>query len=371
MISAAAMVAEAGHRDADWPDEVPFLANLERLVDDCRSAANLNPTGRMVLHKTAVRHLRNLGALHRVTDPPGGPVTRPLVVTGLPRTGTTLLHHLLALDPAHRALRLWEALDPAGVADGASRRAAAQRWVDGFSRLVPDFRAIHAPTVDGPEECDLLLQNTFASQHFDDMFDAPHYSAWLAGADLTAEYAHYAFQLRALGTGPGTTWALKSPSHLGHLDTLIAALPGATVVVCHRDPRQAVASYASLIATLRRAYSDDVSPERIGHQALDRASAAMGRALDARRRAGEASFVDVAYDDLVADPRQALRSLYVQLGRPMAAAVEDAIGAWAAANPRHRHGEHRYDLARFGLVAADVDAAFAAYMGRFGPLAGG
>lgn len=246
--SVADLIDEAAARAGPWDGDVPFAGTLALLVDSCRRTGALNPTGRDVLHKAAVRHLRNLRYVQAYVDAHPEVVTRqlhaPLVVTGLPRTGTTLLHNLLACDPAHRVLRFWEALHPvppaAGGPSAEALQAQAGRWLEGFYRLVPEFRAIHGATPTGPEECDALLQNTFASQHFDDMFDAGAYSAWLARAPLVDEYAHYALQLRVL-TGPApVTWALKSPSHMGHLDALIGALPGATVVLCHRDPHQVV-----------------------------------------------------------------------------------------------------------------------------------
>lgn len=373
-LSVAGLVDEAGGCAAG----APFTANLALLVDSCRATAALNPTGQLVLRKAAVRRLRNLGDIgayvHDHPDVVDRPLPAPVVVTGLPRTGTTLLHNLLALDPGHRVLRLWEALHPIPPGGGGPPadvlQAQAERWLEGFHRLVPGFRAIHAATASGPEECDALLQHAFASQHFDDMFDAPEYSAWLAGAPLTAEYLHYAMQLRVL-SAPDARWALKSPSHLGHLDALLAALPGATVVLCHRHPRQAVASYASLIHTLRQAYSDTASPATAGRQALTRASRAMARALDVRDRLPAGAVVDVAYDALVADPASTVGQVYRDTGRVLAPEVEKQVVEWAASHPQHQHGPHHYDLAGFGLTAEEVDAAFAGYMGRFGALAGG
>lgn len=372
-MTVAHLVEEAAARAGPWPGAVPFLPNLERLVGSARRTGHLNRTGEQVLHKAAVRHLRNLRYLQaHVADHPevaGRHLESPVVVTGLPRTGTTLLHNLLALDPSHRALRFWEALHPvppgAGGPAAAALLAQADRWLEGFYRLVPEFQAIHRATATGPEECDALLQNSFASQHFDDMFDAREYSAWLAAAPLTEEYRHYALQLRVLSEGmtPGTRWALKSPSHLGHLGALAAALPGVTVLLCHRDPRQAVASYASLISTLRRAYSDTVDQEAIGRQALARTATAMRRALDVR---DGLAVVDVPYDDLVRDPISTVQGIYGRLGRPLDPAVQAQMGAWAGANPQHRHGPHRYDLARFGLTEEEVGAAFGPYMERFG-----
>ena len=379
-LSVPTMVEEAAARAGPWEDDVPFVATLELLVDSCRRTAALNPTGTQVLHKAAVRHLRNLRYLQAFLDDHREVASRhldsPVVVTGLPRTGTTLLHNLLACDPAHRVLRFWEALHPipphAGGPPAEVLQAQAVRWLEGFYRLVPEFRAIHGATPTGPEECDALLQNTFASQHFDDMFDAEAYSEWLAHAALFEEYEHYALQLRVLsGRGASaTTWALKSPSHLGHIDALLAALPGATVVVCHRRPQQAVASYASLVYALRRAYSDDVSSAAVGRQSLERAAVAMARALEVRAAAPAGTFVDVPYRELVRDPITVVRAVYAQGGRTLEEEAEERMRRWVLENPQHKHGPHKYTLADFGLTAERVDDAFADYTESFGALAG-
>lgn len=378
-ISVAGLLDEAAARAGPWAGEVPFAATLELLVGSSLRTGTLNATGLQVLRKAALRHLLNLRFLqaHVEAHPEvaGESLGTPVVVTGLPRTGTSLLHNLLALDPAHRVLRFWEALHPlppaAGGPSAEALQAQAERWLDSFHRLVPDFRSIHRATATGPEECDALLQNTFASQHFDDMFDAREYSRWLAGAPLTREYEHYALQLRVLSAPPGTTWALKSPSHLGHLDALLGALSGSTVVWCHRPPHQAVASYASLVHTLRRAYSDAVSPAVVGRQALERAATAITRALAVRRAAGDSTFVDVSYRELVGDPVKAVRAVYRGLGRPLEPGAEERMREWTRANPQHAHGAHRYALARFDLAGEEVDAAFGPYLERFGDLAAG
>jgi hypothetical protein len=373
-LSVPELVEEADARAGPWKGDLPFLPNLELLVRSCLATSSLNGTGRQVLHKAAVRHLRNLRYLQtHLTARPEVAERRleaPLVVTGLPRTGTTLLHNLLACDPDHRVLRFWEALHPvppgAGGPSAEALQSQAERWLERFYRLVPEFRSIHGATPTGPEECDALLQNTFASQHFDDMFDARDYSRWLATAPLVQEYAHYAIQLKVLSEAPGTVWALKSPSHLGHLDALLAALPGVTVVVCHRHPHQAVPSYASLIAALRRAYSDDVAPEVVGRQALERGAVATRRAMEVRASSRDAAFVDVSYRELASDPIGVVRGVYARQGRPLSPAAEERMRQWVVANPRHKQGTHRYNLAQFGLTASEVDEAFAGYMERYG-----
>ncbi len=381
-----AVLEEAANRSGlwDWGD-MAFTEPLRLFTESARRSGALNAVGRDVLHKVVIRHLRNRLALEAfVKAHPEirvAPVLRPVFITGLPRTGTTLLHNLMACDPANRVLRFWEALRPFPPDSGTKGRdeetlvAEAEIWLERLYALAPYFRAIHASTATGPEECDALFQNSFASQHFDDMFRADDYSTWLADATLDHEYAEYLRQLRALqlqalrlhaGEGGDRRWVLKSPSHLGYLAALFNAFPDATVVVCHRHPDDAVASYASLVSNVRQPYSDDVQADVVGAHALRRCSRAMGRALAARDAVGEERFVDVSYRALVDDPIGVVRDLYDRLGQPLIEGQEAAMAAWMADNPRHRHGAHRYDLSQFGLTSEAVNEGLASYPDRFG-----
>ncbi len=379
-LSASALMTEAAERAGhdDWGDR-GFTEPLGLLVKSCQSTGRLNQVGWRVLRSVLLRHLRNRLYLQAYLkgrpDAAERPLGAPLVVTGLPRTGTSLLHNLLAQDPRHRVLRLWEALHPVPPGDGhgsdqASLVHQAESWLERFYALAPGFRTIHPLTAEGPEECDALLQNAFASQHFTDMFDAEEYSRWFDGSNLAREYTYYALQLRVLTRDDETAkrWVLKSPGHIGHLDALLEVLPDGLVVHCHRNPVEAVPSYASLILHVRRPNSDDVSPATIGEQALRRCAIALERALDVRAAVDERRFLDVAYPALVDNPVRTVARIYDWFGVRLDGAVEAAMRRWLADHPSHRHGVHRYDLASFGLSANRVRAAFAAYHQRFGSL---
>ncbi|CAN5218934.1 sulfotransferase [soil metagenome] len=353
------------------------MENLRLLLDSCQRTAAVNPLGAKVLEKVVVRHLVNGLRLAAQRDRhPDLSTSAPdvaVVITGLPRTGTTLIHKLVALDPGSRVVRLWEALSPVPPdstdPDARSERiAAAESWLERYLDLVPEMRTIHSLSADGPEECDALLQNAFASQHLDDMFCARDYSQWLYGADLTEEYAGHALQLRVLegsGDAADRPWMLKSPSHLAHLGALTATYPGAVVVHCHRDPAEAVPSWASLVSAVRRPYTDELSPQVVGDQCLQRAVVATERALAVRETMGDGRFVDVAYRSLVDDPVAVVTEIYERVGRPLEADVEAQMQAWVERNPQHKHGRHRYEPSYFGLEEPRVRRALAAYNDRF------
>ncbi|MBA3956637.1 MAG: sulfotransferase [Acidimicrobiia bacterium] len=367
--------AQVGLGDAGEPEGID---NLRRLVDSCRRSAALNPLGAKVLEKVVVRHLVNGLRLsdHLARHPAisSRPPDVAVVITGLPRTGTTLLHKLVALDPAYRVLRLWEALspvppDPTDPGGRSERIAGAESWLERYLELVPEMRTIHSLSADGPEECDTLLQNAFASQHLDDMFYAPDYSHWLYRAELTSEYAGHAVQLRVLEDSDSDAerpWMLKSPSHLAHLGTLAGTYPTAVIVQCHRDLTEAVPSWASLVSAVRRPYTDALSPQVVGEQCLQRSAVATERALAVRHEVGDGRFLDVAYRALIGDPVAVVAGIYERMGRPLSREVEGRMRAWVADNPQHQHGRHRYDLAGFGLDEARVRRALAPYVDRFG-----
>jgi Sulfotransferase family len=357
---------------SDWGD-LTFAATVELLMDSCRATAALTPAGWVLLRKVALRHLRNQLYLQEFVSAHEGvygePITSPVVITGLPRTGTTLLHNLLALDPANRVLRFWEALHPvpADPSTAPARVQQAEMWLARTYELTPTFRAIHASTAEGPEECDALLQNAFASQHFDDMFRAEEYSAWLNNASLADEYQYFARQLQVL-TRPEERerpWVLKSPSHLGYLDTVTQTFPGAMIVHCHREPLEAIASYASLTYAVRAPHSDNTSLVDVGTHVLNRCAIAMKRALQARDALADDALVDVGYTALVRHPLGVVRDLYDRLGRALSTEAAAAMEQWVTENPQHRFGRHEYTLARFGLSPADVSTALEEYCDRF------
>lgn len=382
--SPSALMDEAASRTGldDWGGDVGFTEPLQLLLSSCAASGRLTPAGWQVLRSVVGRHLRNRlhvqAYVRRRPEARQRPVGRPVVITGLPRTGTTLLHSLLAQDPRHRFLRLWEALHPVppeetGEWDETALVEQAERWLERFYAHAPAFRVVHPLSPRGPEECDRLLQNAFASQHWVDMFDVPAYARWFYQDRLRREYAYYALQLRVLTRDHETdrSWLLKSPGHLPHLEELVEVLPDAVVLHCHRDPVEAVPSYASLIVTVRSPNTDEVSPLVVGDQALERCAGTLHRAWRARQQVGEHRILDVAYPQLVADPLGLVHRIYEWLGTRLDAGTEEAMRQWMSDNPRHQHGVHHYEPQDLGLPAARVRPAFAEYYRRFGDLVAG
>jgi hypothetical protein len=294
------------------------------------------------------------------------PVERPIVVTGLPRSGTTALHRLLCADPRHQGLELWLAAapqprPPRAMWDGNADHRRMAKETERRNAAVPGLKGLHFMSPDSVEECWWLDRQTFRSWSFPSVAPLPSYAAWLAEQDLTPGYRHHRRILQLIGsTQPERRWVLKNPGHLFALDALLAAYPDALVVQTHRDPRATIASVSSLTARSSAGTSTTFTAERIGPACLELWATGAERFREARARHDPARFVDVAYDDLVADPVSTVARIYAAGGLANDDAARSAVEADHAASRRgDRRPDHDYSLAEFGLTDEDVARRFA------------
>jgi len=176
-------------------------------------------------------------------------IEQPLFVLGLPRTGTTALHKLLAEDPASQSLPHWLGVHPesrpprsAWESHPAYRETKAR--LDALYERSPAMRAIHDIQADEPDECRLLRMQSFANFTFDTSY-VPRYRAWLMDLDQREVYARYRDNLRMIGAGDGRRWVLKCPGHLWALDALLHHFPDACVIQTHRAPEEVIPSSCS------------------------------------------------------------------------------------------------------------------------------
>jgi len=300
-------------------------------------------------------------------------VRRPLFVTGLPRTGTTLLHGLLAQDPESRAPLHWESIFPVRLGrarqEAEQHAEAAARQVRWFHRLNPDLPRIHPVGARLPEECLIITSHSFLSYQFQTTHYVPSYQSWLEAQDLRASYEwHRRFLQHLQWRGRGERWVLKAPAHLFGLPALFAAYPDAGMIFTHRDPTEVAASLASLTTHLRDTFSETVDPKAVGAEMTERWARGIYRALE-DRDAGHArpeQFYDVRYTDLVRDPIGTVRRLYAHYELPFTAAAEDRMRRFLAENPKDKHGQHAYTLEDLGLDADDLACRFKAYREHFG-----
>jgi sulfotransferase family protein len=354
-----------------WPIEEP----LDRLLESYRREAELTTLGRITVRELLVSVLENLLRLEaeRAANPDveRQAMADPVFIIGLPRTGTTHLHGLLSQDPDNRAPLTWEVMYPAArgttPAEVDSVRARTQSRLDWANRLAPEFMRIHPIAPDLPQECIAIHAQIFMGIQFHTTHNVPSFQDWFE-RDSQQDLA-YDFHRRLLqhlqAHRPGKRWVLKAPGHLFSLGALLRRYPNARIVQTHRDPLRVMASMASHATVLRRAFSDNAVPERIAADWVERWARALDDFLTVRDRARSAQFLDVGYDSIERAPLETVERVYDFLGWPLTAAARAAIERFLAANPKDKHGVHRYTLEQFGLDRAQLTRRFGRYIDRF------
>jgi hypothetical protein len=297
------------------------------------------------------------------------PIPEPLFIVGLPRSGTTLLHTLLACDPNHRAPLTWEVMEPSPPTseneDARIRRA--EKKLSYLQWLAPTFQRVHAIGAKLPQECVSLMSPTFLSDQFDTMYYVPSYRIWFLNQNLLPAYRYHRCFLQHLQKRQrARRWILKAPAHMSALPTLLSVYPDARFVQTHRDPLQAIASVSSLIAILRRVFSEHVDPLQIGRDAIRYWSEALLVFLHERDRLLRGRICDVRYSDIRRDPIAAIRRVYRYFGWSLSLEAERRMRIALANQPRRQHGFHRYHPAQFGLDKAPEAQLFGHYCERFG-----
>lgn len=295
-----------------------------------------------------------------------------LVVTGLPRTGTTALHKLLSMDPQFQGLEQWLCGTPMPRPPRTSwpevpefRNAVLAQ--EAFLQAVPELRVSHEVAADEVDECLNLLAQSFLSHYPSTGLGLPSYDRWWWGRDETASYRRYADNVRLIGANaPAQRWLLKNPGHITHMEALFAVFPDACVVQTHRDPAASIPSVCSVIHPARRFFhAREVDATLIGPRELEFWAWSAERA-DAVRATHPGRFLDVRFADFQRAPLAVVEGIYTHFGLELTDATRAAMQAWIADNAQHKHGRHEYTLEQFGLTRAAVHARFAPYLERYG-----
>ncbi|WP_018348306.1 sulfotransferase family protein [Longispora albida] len=349
--------------DLDPHGPFRYLEELKQLVSAVDSEANLTPAGRdraRAAFKNALAGQAHLGALYAAHPEIAELPVRPVFITGLLRTGTTFLQHLLAGHPGLRSPELWELMTPADPGPEAALIAACEDYIAEYYRAAPAFRAIHHLDARLPEECHRLTANSFRDPIYALRYRIPSYTAWLRTQSMVPAFEYHREQLRALlwrrPAPEGAPVVLKCPSHLWHLDELRAVYPGAKVIRMHRSPAVCLPSVSSLTAVVRAARSDTVDKREIGAYWLAEAE----RVLPGLRP--EAGVLDVRYADLVRDPMGTAEKVCEFIGVELTRDARAQMAPSAGSKPPR----HEYTAGEFGLSRELLDERFAGYLAGFG-----
>jgi PAS domain-containing protein len=371
----AAATDETG-LDRFGPDD--FVERLDVLCRSLRHEAGLNDAGLLAQSLLLTGLLRNRllveDLIARHPEILEEAIVSPIIICGLPRTGTTHLHNLLSADPALRSLPYWESLEPvladaeqppAGEADPRIERCHAAL---GFvNSAMPEFKRMHEMTVDHVHEEIQLLAVDFSSMLFETIAPMPTWRDHYLARDQRPSYAYLRKILQALQwLRGGSRWVLKSPQHIEQFPALVETFPDAVFVVTHRDPVSVTASMVTMLGYSARLGQDRVDTVRIGEYWADRLERMLAACVRDRHVLPAQRSLDVLFDRFMEDDLGMVRRLYDLAGQPVTPRSEAAMAAFMRDHPRGRHGGVLYDLEQFGIDIDDLRTSMAFYVACFG-----
>jgi len=372
IVRAAARAAKSDQfGDESFRDALPVL------FDSIEREADLSWLGRVMFRQSLLGFLQNRFSIyrHRATHPEvaGVPIERPVFVVGYPRTGTTILFNLLAQDPANRVPLSWEMQfpDPPPQADTYStdpRIEKARAYFGHMDTMAPSLASIHEVGAEVPQECMPILAQTMLGPQLNVTFNAPSYQDWVDAQSHAPAYTYHRHYLEHLQSEHmKDRWVLKSPVHLRTLDALLAEYPDARFIITHRDPAKAMPSLASLYYVIRGLASDSVDPHVLGQQVLRWWADAADLAMAARHKHSDKAdqFIDIQFEEVVADPVAVLGRAYEQFDIPWSSDIEGRMRSFLANNPRGKHGSHSYEAEDFGMTLGQIRERFESYCNAY------
>jgi hypothetical protein len=363
-----------GFRDFGESD---FEAPLKLLLEGLETEAQLSLMGRIIARADLLRTLENrLGMVDLLKKHPEieeQPIERPLFVVGPPRSGTTIFHDLLAMDPDNRIPLSWEASYPLPPPETASYRtdpriAKVQADLDRVDQLVPEFKKMHPMGAERAQECVSLVSHDLTSMIYYVQFNVPTYDRWVTECHMESAFKWHRRILQILQWKcPGKRWALKSPQHMWHLEYVHREYPDALFVQTHRDPVKTVISMSNLAATLQALSSDHADLHSVAAYYAQVLAQGYNNTVAYRKsgRLPEKQVVDLYFRDFMADQVGTVRRAYEHFGLELSDTAAGAMQAFLDDNPADKHGRHLYQLADTGLDLEKLREMFANYENHF------
>jgi len=335
----------------------PLRPTLDILLGAILDQARLTEAGLQARWRHIDRLLCNRLRLEAAASPPVK--TSPLVfIVGMPRSGTTKLHRMLARDPGVNFVPTWRHLYPVPLtpdpSETAIRKQLGAMFAQGFKTQAAECYQAHPIDAEEPEEETWLMQHSFLTESVEAELAVPGYLVWLRTQDMRPVYRQMARFLAAIAgqhPDPGRPWILKGTFHGAYLDILFDTFPDARAIYCHRDPVASLPSYCSLVERLRRQQSDHVDRARLGADLLDWYADHQGRMMTARGRVPAGRILDLPYEAIRDDAAEVLRRISEFLDRPLDL---PAMLDWEAAQRQAGHDRHVYAAADYGLDARRI-----------------
>ena len=351
---------------------------VRRMIDAIESDRGLNALGRLILHQRLARLLSNRllveDTVRRYPEIEAIPIERPIIVLGLPRSGTTHLVNLIAADRRWRALPYWESLEPvANRGDGPGRNGVDPRYercrrsYDAQMQIAPLVRAMHHQYPEAIEEEIELQDIDFASYTLEWHARVPQWRDYYFTLDQRAHYRYLrkVLQVCTFFRGP-RRWVLKSPQHLEQIDALVETFPDATFAITHRDPVAVIQSAVTMLAYGDRVRRQQIQCSALAEYWVDRVERLLRACARDHSRLPAAQTFDVFFHEFMADDVATVASIYARAGMTLDDRTRATLDAFLRDNRRGKHGTIDYDLARdFGIDPGDVRARFDFYFERF------
>lgn len=381
MLDLDALLSEASNRAGGLADfgDARFRPAAEALLRAMNCEAGLSQAGAHIWRRRIVEMLRNRLVMEdyyrRYPEIGLEEIGGPIVIVGLPRTGTTLLQRVLGCDRRFYPMLTWESRYPTPTAEPGApgpdpRIAVVQAEVEAMLRANPALLAIHPMSATEPDEEGMLMEHSFQS-FFDAYADIPSYTDWLWSHDQTMAYEYLGRMLRFIqwqkrkrGEAAGD-WVLKTPHHLRQIDALFKVFPGTRVIQTHRDPLQTIPSIASFTYNLWKVYMEQPDPVRAGRQWSAIFARGVRETMKFRDAKPAAGFHDVWFADTLARPLEVVRGIYDYLGIGFPAGTREKMQAYLEANQREKRPLHEYALGHYGLSEEQIKTDFADYRARY------
>ncbi len=357
--------------------EEDFRKPLALLLDSLEKEANLSLLGRIIAKGDLVRTLENrLGFVELFKKHPEiaeQKIERPIFVVGPPRSGTTIFHDLLVMDPDNRVPLTWETARPLPPPEAATYRtdpriAQAQSDLDNVDKLLPQFKTMHPMGAERAQECVTLTSHDFTSMIYFVQFFVPTYDRFVIESEMRSALKWHRRILQVLQwKKPGKRWALKSPQHLWHLQHIHREYPDAMFVQTHRDPAKIVISTSNLAAHLQGMASDHVDIGRVTRYYAKALAQGYNNTV-AYRKSGAlpaSQVVDLYFRDFMADQVGTVRRAYEHFGMELSAGAATAMQKFLDDNPADKHGKHLYSLANTGMSETELRSLFTDYESYF------
>lgn len=348
---------------------------LQRYIESAETDAHLNTLGRLAVQNMLTNalssRLRVLDWAARHPEIRQERISKPWVVIGLPRTGTSLLCSLLGLDPGSRPLLQWEAANPMPPADLPTaaedpRIAEFGNGVKQMLKLNPGLGAMHPFGAMLAEECTAVFMFALRTIGIETIAFVPGYGNWLDQTDMQPAYDIHHTVLQAFQHAqPTERWVLKSPNHLWSLDNLLATYPDARIVWMHRDPASVITSLASLNNAMQLPFTTRHDPKRVANYWADKLLGGIDKASAFDSSRTEGWCYHVQYDDLIADPNGTVEKIYRNFGEEPLSLHSRRMSAWLQHRPQNAFGRHAYDPRDFGWTEQDLQKRFQAYRERY------